>query len=184
MVTVSSFSQEKKSKGLSLRDRKLTVNQHGLFIELAGSAYAYSFNYETLILNRGITRWYGRLGFEWLPIKQADRIIHFPVMTSAAFLRTRWQPEVGFGALFRLNFDPGLGFGDGFYFTDPPTNIFLTPRIGVRWHSKPNDFNETWLVKIAFTPLLGMDVFTGNSYFHPWAGISFGKTWSRRDRKK
>lgn len=183
-VATGSFGQQKKSTGLSLKDRKLTVNQHALFIEVGGSAYIYSFNYETLILNRGITRWYGRLGLEWLPMKQADRIIHFPIMTSVAFLKKRWQPEIGFGALFRLNFDPGLGFGEGFYFTDPPTNIFFTPTFGVRWHSKPNDYNETWLLKIAFTPLLGMDVFTGSSYFQPWAGVSFGRTWSGRGRKK
>ena len=176
--------QKGKSKGMSLADRKARINQHSIFIEFGGSGYYYTVNYETLLLNRKGVRWYGRTGLEWLPVKQADHTIHFPIMSSITFLKSKWQPEIGFGALVRMNFDPGVAFGEGYYLTDPPTNIFLTPTIGVRYISKPNDHNETWLFKLAFTPLLGMDVFSNGSYFMPWAGISVGRSWSNRNRKK
>lgn len=178
------LAQEKKSKGLSLKDRKVKINQHAFFLEAGGSGFIYSFNYETLLLNRGTTRWYARLGMEWLPFKHADKLLHFPLLTSVTFGRSRWQPEVGFGALFRINLDPGTAFGEGYFLTEPPTNIFLTPTLGVKWISKADEYGDTWMMKFGFTPLLGMDIFAGRSYFQPWAGISFGRTWSNHNRKK
>jgi hypothetical protein len=74
-----------------------------------------------------------------------------------------------------------------FYLTTPPTRIFLTPVLGIRYFSKRNDYGEYFMMRLSFTPLFGMNVFANpadNSSslpaILPFAGISFGKTWGGR----
>ncbi|MGB1316970.1 MAG: hypothetical protein ACPG5W_02120, partial [Flavobacteriales bacterium] len=112
-----------------------------------------------------------------------DRLIHFPLGVNFTIGQKRHRAEAGLAALFRMNFDPGVGFGEGFYLTNPPTRIFIAPSVGYRYHHKPNEWGESFFLRATFTPLIGMDVFQNQPYFLPHAGISIGRTWSNQNRK-
>ena len=159
------------------------TNNHVMYVELGGSAYIYSINYERLLLHKNKFAMFARLGIEYIPVGTADKLLHFPLGTNITFGERKHRAEVGFSALFRLDFDPGVGFGEGFYLTDPPTRIFLVPSLGYRFHAKPNEWGETFFLRVTFTPIIGMDVFQSKPYFLPHAGISIGRTWSNQNRK-
>jgi hypothetical protein len=160
------------------------TNDHTFYIEFGGSAYYYSVNYERKLLFRKQVAWFARLGFEYIPIKPADMTVHIPLASNVVLFKKKHRLELGIGALFRLDFSPGVGFGEGFYLTTPPTRIFITPMVGYRYISKPNDYGETFIIRVTFTPLMGMDVFNNGPYFLPHAGISVGRTWSRINKKR
>ena len=155
---------------------------HVFHLELGGTGYLYSLNYERKLLQRGFFCMFGRLGLEYLPIERADRMIHLPLGAAFTLGNKKSRAELGLAALFRIDFSP-VGFGEGFYFTNPPTRIFLSPSVGWRFHAKPNEYGESFLLRVMFTPLIGMDVFDSMPYFMPHAGISVGRTWNS-DRRK
>lgn len=159
------------------------TNKHILYLELGGTAYYYSVNYERLLFGKSKFAGFARAGLEYLPIKGADRIIHFPIGANFTYGQRKHRAEVGLAALFRMNFSPGVGFGDGFYLTNPPTRIFLAPALGYRFHAKPNEWGSTFFLRVTFTPIIGMDVFEDKPYFLPHAGISIGRTWDNQNRK-
>lgn len=167
-----------------LQDQNRTLNRNVFYLELGGSAYYYSANYEKLIVKSNFTALFARIGFEYLPIRDADRMVHLPLAANVLFGKGRGKVEAGFGALFRLDFSLNNVGGDGYYLTDPPTRIFMAPVVGYRWHSKPNEYGEHFLLRFTFTPLLGMNVFTNQPFFVPWGGISIGRTWQNNEPKK
>lgn len=176
--SISAFSQ------ISLQDKNRNINRNNVYLEFAGSGYYYSVNYEKLIIKSSATALFARVGVEYLPIRDADRMIHFPVAFNLLLGKKRSKLEVGFGALFRLDFSPNNIGGDGYYLTSPPTRIFMAPVLGYRWNSKPNEYGEQYMIRATFTPLLGMNVFSSTPFFVPWAGISIGRTWQNNSPKK
>jgi len=171
-----------QAQRLAVKGQKGT-NTHLLYIEFAGAGYYYSVNYERLLFHKNIYSVFARLGFEYLPFGSADRMIHFPIGINFTMGERKHRLELGIAALFRMNFDAGVGFGDGFYLTNPPTRIFIAPSAGWRFHAKPNEWGETFLLRVTFTPLIGLDVFQDKPYFLPHFGISIGKTWNNQNRK-
>ncbi len=175
--------------GSTARAQKLAVgadkgtNDHILYLELGGAGYYYTVNYERLLFHRNRYSLFARLGFEYLPFGSADRMIHFPIGLNFTMGERKHRLEAGFAALFRMNFDPGVAFGEGFYLTRPPTRIFLAPSVGWRFHAKPNEWGETFFLRVTFTPLIGLDVFQDKPYFLPHAGVSIGRTWNNPNRK-
>lgn len=159
------------------------TNNHVLYLELGGTAYYYSINYERLLLHRKKLGLFARIGLEYIPFKGADKLLHFPIGVNLTWGEKKHRLEAGIAALFRMDFSPGVGFGEGFYLTDPPTRIFLAPSIGWRFHAKPNEWGESFFLRVAFTPIIGLDVFDNKPYFLPHAGISVGRTWSNQNRK-
>ena len=159
------------------------TNKHIVYLELGGTSYFYSVNYERIFFHKKAFAGFARVGFEYLPIEGADRIIHFPLVFNFTYGQKKHRLEAGFAALFRMNFDPGVGFGEGFYLTKPPTRIFLSPSIGWRFHARPNEWGSSFFMRIAFTPIIGMDVFQSQPYFLPHAGISIGRTFNNQNRK-
>jgi hypothetical protein len=159
------------------------TNKHIVYLELGGTSYFYSVNYERIAFHKNAFAAFARVGFEYLPIEGADRIIHFPLGVNMTYGQKKHRLEAGFAALFRMNFDPGVGFGEGFYLTEPPTRIFLSPSIGWRFHAKPNEWGSSFFMRVAFTPIIGMDVFQDKPYFLPHAGISIGRTFDNPNRK-
>jgi hypothetical protein len=159
------------------------TNTHVVYLEVGGTGYYYSVNYERIFFHKHAFAGFARVGFEYLPIEGADRIIHFPLGFNLTYGQKKHRLEAGFAALFRMNFDPGVGFGEGFYLTDPPTRIFLSPSIGWRFHAKPNEWGSSFFMRVAFSPIIGMDVFQNKPYFLPHAGISIGRTFNNQNRK-
>jgi hypothetical protein len=157
---------------------------HVAYLELGGTAYLYSLNYELKVLQRSAFALFGRIGFEYLPVRQADMMVHLPLGAAMTIGQRKHRFEAGMAALFRIDFSPGVGFGEGFYLTDPPTRIFLSPSLGWRFHAKPNEYGESFFLRVMFTPLIGMDVFQDQPYFLPHGGISVGRTWNNPNRKK
>lgn len=177
-VASSGFAQ------ISLQDKNRNVNRNNVYLELGGSGYYYSVNLEKLIVKSSYTALFARLGLEYIPIRDADRILHIPVGANLLLGDKRGKLEVGIGALFRLDFSQNNIGGEGYYLTSPPTRIFMAPVLGYRWHSKPNEYGEQFMLRFAFTPLLGMNVFTGTPFFVPWAGISIGRSWQNNEPKR
>lgn len=174
-----------KGDAISLRDKNRNTNPHAFYLELGGSAVIYSANYERLLVKTGKTALFARVGLQYIPIKRAQSVVHIPVAANWVLGQKRIKAEIGMGALFRVDFNPVAG--EGFYFTNPPTRIFLTPAIGIRYFSKRNEYGEYFMMRLTITPLIGMNVFanpTNNSAnlpnILPFAGISFGKTWGGR----
>lgn len=159
------------------------TNNHVLYVELGGAGYYYTVNYERLLLNRHRLALFGRVGLEYIPFYGADRLIHFPLGANLTYGERKHRLEGGFAALFRMNFDQTVGFGEGFYLVDPPTRIFFCPSVGYRFHAKPNEWGETFFLRVTFTPIIGMDVFQNQPYFLPHAGISIGRSWNNPNRK-
>jgi hypothetical protein len=159
------------------------TNTHVMYIEFGGTGYYYTVNYERILFSKEAFAIFGRAGLEYVPIKQADMTIHFPLGVNMTYGRRKHRLEAGFAALFRIDFSQRVGFGEGFYLTDPPTRIFLSPSLGYRFHAKPNEWGETFFLRVTFTPLIGMDVFQDKPYFLPHAGISIGRTWNNPNRK-
>lgn len=159
------------------------TNTHVMYLEIGGAGYYYTVNYERILLHKNKFAMFARIGFEYIPFGGADKLIHFPIGANVTFGEKKHRMEAGFAALFRMNFDPGVGFGEGFYLTEPPTRIFLAPSAGYRFHAKPNEWGETFFLRITFTPIIGMDVFDSKPYFLPHAGISIGRTWNNQNRK-
>ena len=159
------------------------TNNHIVYLEAGGAGYFYSVNYERLLFHKEAFAGFARIGFEYLPFEGADRLIHFPIGANFTYGQRKHRLEAGFAALFRIDFSPGVGFGEGFYLTDPPTRIFLAPSVGWRFHAKPNEWGSSFFMRVAFTPIIGMDVFQSQPYFLPHAGISIGRTWSNQNRK-
>jgi len=178
VIAFSAYSQ------ISLQDKNRVLNRNNVYLELGGSAYYYSVNYEKLIVKSNFTALFARLGLEYLPIRDADRIVHFPLAANLLLGSKRGKLEIGVGALFRLDFSENNVGGEGYYLTDPPTRIFMAPVLGYRWHSKPNEYGEQFMMRFVFTPLLGMNVFTDTPFFVPWAGISIGRTWQNNEPKR
>lgn len=177
LTTTSSVAQR-----LAIGAQKGT-NNHVMYLELGGAAYIYSVNYERLLLHRQTFAMFARVGFEYIPFGTADKLIHFPVGANFTFGQKKHRAEAGLAALFRMNFDPGVGFGEGFYLTNPPTRIFIAPSVGYRFHARPNEWGESFFLRVTFTPIIGMDVFQSQPYFLPHGGISIGRTWSNQNRK-
>lgn len=159
------------------------TNNHVLYLELGGAAYYYSVNYERLLLHKSQLGVFARIGLEYIPFGGADKLLHFPIGFNLTWGEKKHRIEAGLSALFRMDFSPGVGFGDGFYLTDPPTRIFLAPSVGWRFHAKPNEWGESFFLRVAFTPIIGLDVFDDRPYFLPHAGVSVGRTWSNQNRK-
>lgn len=159
------------------------TNNHIIYIELGGAGYYYTVNYERLLFSKQKVGLFARIGFEYIPFGGGDKLIHFPIGANFTYGQRKHRLEAGFAALFRMDFSPGVGFGEGFYLTDPPTRIFLTPSVGYRFHAKPNEWGETFFLRVTFTPIIGMDVFQSKPYFLPHAGISIGRTWNNPNRK-
>ncbi|MBL4586103.1 MAG: hypothetical protein JKX84_03470 [Flavobacteriales bacterium] len=159
------------------------TNDHVLYLEFGGAAYFYSVNYERLLFHKNKYTLFGRLGFEYIPFGSADRMIHFPIGANFTIGERKHRLELGLAALFRMNFDPGVGFGEGFYLTNPPTRIFIAPSAGWRFHVKPNEWGETFFLRVTFTPIIGLDVFQDKPYFLPHFGVSVGRTWNNQNRK-
>lgn len=159
------------------------TNNHVLYLEMGGTGYYYTVNYERLLLNKQRFGLFARVGFEYIPFYGADRLIHFPLGANLTFGERKHRLEGGFAALFRMNFDKNVGFGEGFYLVNPPTRIFFCPSVGYRFHAKPNEWGETFFLRVTFTPIIGMDVFNDKPYFLPHAGISIGRTWNSQNRK-
>lgn len=159
------------------------TNKHILYLELGGAGYYYTVNYERLLFSKNKFAGFARIGFEYLPFLGADRLIHFPIGGNFTYGKRKHRVDAGFAALFRMDFDPGVGFGEGFYLTDPPTRIFLCPSIGYRFHSRPNEYGSTFFLRVTLTPIIGMDVFDDRPYFLPHAGISIGRSWDNQNRK-
>ena len=180
---LSAFSQ-KKTEGMSLHDKNRNTNKHGFYLELGGSAFIYSANYERLLAKTNSTALFARVGLQYIPIMKAQSVVHIPVAANMVFGQKRVKLELGAGALFRIDFNPIAG--EGFYLTTPPTQIFLTPVLGLRYFSKRNEYGECFMMRFSFTPLIGMNVFSNPftsgaaPYFLPYAGISFGRTWGGR----
>lgn len=166
---------------ISLQDKNRNINRNNFYLELGGSAYYYSANFEKLIVKSSATALFARIGLEYIPIRDADRMVHLPLAANLLLGKKRGKLEVGFGALFRLDFSPNNIGGDGYYLTSPPTRIFMAPVLGYRWHSKPNEYGEQFMLRFTFTPLLGMNVFSNTPFFVPWAGISIGRTWQNNN---
>ncbi len=169
---------------ISLQDKNRNINRNNIYLELGGSGYYYSVNYERLLVKSRYTALFARLGLEYIPIKDADRIIHIPLGANLLLGQKRSKLEIGFGALFRLDFSQNNIGGEGYYLTNPPTRIFMAPVLGYRWNSKPNEYGEQFMIRATFTPLLGMNVFSNTPFFVPWAGISIGRTWQNNEPKK
>jgi hypothetical protein len=177
LFTTDGFGQK-----LAIGAQKGT-NNHVMYLELGGAGYIYSVNYERLLLHRKSFAMFARAGFEYIPFGTADKLIHFPLGANFTFGQKKHRAEAGLSALFRMNFDPGVGFGEGFYLTNPPTRIFIAPSVGYRFHARPNEWGESFFLRVTFTPLIGMDVFQNQPYFLPHGGISIGRTWSNQNRK-
>lgn len=184
MYATNARAQSEDIKPILSADLLNKTNDHAFYIELGGSAYYYSVNYERKLLLRNKVAWFARLGFEYIPIKPADYTVHLPLTSQVVLFKKKHRLELGMGALFRIDFGSGVGFGEGFYLTNPPTRIFFTPIVGYRYVSRPNDYGETFLIRISFTPLLGMNVFSNQPFFLPHAGISIGRTWSRLNKRR
>ncbi len=159
------------------------TNNHVMYVEFGGAGYYYTVNYERLLLHKKKLGLFARIGLEYIPFGGGDRLIHFPIGANLTLGEKKHRFEAGFAALFRIDFSPGVGFGEGFYLTNPPTRIFLTPSVGYRFHAKPNEWGETFFLRVTFTPIIGMDVFQDKPYFLPHAGISIGRTWNNPNRK-
>lgn len=159
------------------------TNNHVLYLELGGTAYYYSVNYERLLVQKNDFGFFARAGLEYIPFGDADKLLHFPVGMNMTWGRKKHRVEAGIAALFRMDFNPGVGFGEGFYLTNPPTRIFLAPSAGWRFHARPNEWGESFFMRVTFTPIIGLDVFNDKPYFLPHAGISIGRTWSNQNRK-
>ncbi len=182
---MSLFSQQKKTEGISLHDKNRNTNRHGFYLELAGSAMIYSVNYERLLFKTNGTAMFARIGFEYLPIGKAATVVHLPVATNYILGKKRLKVEIGMGAMFRVDFNPIAG--DDFYLTTPPTRIFLTPVLGLRYFGKRNEYGEYFMMRLTLSPLIGTRVFANpwDNYnaapnILPFAGISFGRTWGGR----
>lgn len=181
-VSLFFFSSDSYAQRLAVNGAKGT-NNHVVYLEFGGAGYFYSVNYERLLLHRETFAMFARIGFEYIPFGTADRLVHFPLGVNFTIGQKRHRAEAGMAALFRMNFDPGVGFGEGFYLTNPPTRIFMAPSVGYRYHHKPNEWGESFFLRVTFTPIIGMDVFQSQPYFLPHAGISIGRTWSNQNRK-
>jgi len=159
------------------------TNKHIVYLELGGTGYFYSVNYERLVFNKNAFAGFARVGFEYVPWNRADRLIHFPLGMNFTYGQKKHRVEAGLAALFRMNFDPGVAFGEGFYLTNPPTRIFLAPSAGWRFHAKPNEWGSSFFLRVNFTPIIGMDVFQDKPYFLPHGGVSIGSTFDNPNRK-
>lgn len=179
---IISFSQSVVAQNLAIGAAKGT-NKHIVYLEAGGTGYFYSVNYERLVFNKSAFAGFARVGIEYIPFNKADRLVHFPVGMNFTYGQKKHRAEVGLAALFRMNFDPGVGFGEGFYLTNPPTRIFLAPSVGWRFHARPNEWGSSFFMRVTFTPIIGMDVFQNQPYFLPHGGISIGRTFDNQNRK-
>ncbi len=169
---------------ISLTNRNRHINQSAVYLEAGGTGFIYSVNYEHLLTrNKKKLSLFGRVGIEYLPIKVAEAVLHLPAGFNMILGRRSSNFELGLNALFRVDFSRNVT-GDGFYISNPPTRIFFSPIAGYRWYSKPNEYGETVMVRLTFTPLIGLDVFSDQPFVKYWAGISIGKTWTSEKKWK
>ena len=80
---------------ISLQDKNRNINRNNVYLELGGTGYYYSINYELLIVKSSSTALFGRIGFEYLPIRDADRMIHFPLAANLLLGKKRSKLEIG-----------------------------------------------------------------------------------------
>mgnify|MGYP001596852598 CR=1 FL=1 len=170
-----SFSQE-INKANAFKDKKRVLDKNNVYLELLGSGYYYSINYERLIVASKAVAFFGRGGIEYLFFKGMDKVVHFPLAVNMLIGKKKHFLEMGAGALLRLDFS-GDAVGDGYYLTTPPTRIIFTPVLGYRFMSARNSYGETVMVRVMATPLIGMNVFDNTPNIIPSFGLSIGKTW-------
>jgi len=178
MMCFSAFSQ------IYLTDKNRHVNQSTVYLEVGGTGYYYSMNYEHLLWrNKSSLSLFGRAGLEYIPFKVAEMALHIPAGVNMVIGGKKSAFEFGADALFRINFS-NAATGEGFYLTNPPTRIFFCPIVGYRYYSKPNEYGETFLLRVTFSPLIGFNVFSDQPFVKYWAGISIGKTWTSEKKWK
>lgn len=161
----------------SVLAQTLPYPRQSVFVEAGGNGLGYSLNYERS-LNRSLAV---RLGGSWLRLteqgsRKRQALVTVPVMISYLLQFGASAHHAEFGAGISLLYATG-----DLTENDRTTDLFpnLTGTVGYRYQHPAGGL----LLKVGFTPFLGMRTLTDNGGFafaplgsrlQPWGGIGIG----------
>jgi len=155
MITITAFSQQVDDKSFQ--------NKNSFLFELGGNGFAYSFNYERIIINGNNFKTAAQIGIAYYPPSTGMRDIWFPICINELYSFGSHHIEGGLGyAIIREATRDAENNPDEWFWT----GVF-TGRIGYRYQ-KPDG---RLVLRAGFTPF--MEHGTAHE-FHPWGGVSVG----------
>jgi hypothetical protein len=149
-----------------VEDGGVFQNKNNLQLELGGHGFAYSLNYERIIVNLAKYKTTIQLGASYYPPSIGFRDMWFPICINELFSFDKHHLEAGLGFVF--NREAGRDLENN------PTEWFWSTlaagRIGYRYQ-KPSG---RLLLRIGFTPFYELDRYSHGDKFHPSGGVSIG----------
>ena len=141
--------------------------KNSIYIELLGSAWAGSINYERCLFAKSNYAINGRVGLFAYPSVYPGWFVFIPILVNYQFnIKKVTSFEIGAGQLFI----PGLHLNE--------YNVNLIGNFGLRLIIRKN-----FLIKINFTPQLfyfnKKYYFIKDQNFIPWGGVSFGYSFGK-----
>lgn len=152
--------------------------KNSVYLELAGNAGRYAFNYGRIIHQKGKLKLNASAGFSMWPKKFDSKTIWLPTVpieVSAFYGKSNHHLELGMGVTSYLT--RSLAF-DSETFENIDKVVFdavIPVRIGYRFQKPEGGF----FFRLGYTPVINLPTGgRGESSFDPyWAGISFGKSF-------
>src|SRR6056300_633235 len=152
------FGQEENSSVFQRRNN--------IQLELGGHGFAYSLNYERIIINRAKYKTTAQLGMSYYPPTIGFRDTWIPICVNELFSFGKHHLEFGLGLV--LKYEAGRDIENN------PTHWFWSTlaagRIGYRYQKPDSRF----LLRAGFTPFYELDRHLHGDVFHPFGGISIG----------
>ncbi len=179
---LGAFAQEAQKDSLHQASEMRTANNN-IFLEVGGSAIAYSVNYERIIDNRFVLRG----GLSFLPVQSTEfRYLSILPVSASYLIGSTHYLELGVGTMFAsfngtearwqylregaIDISANVTGTSKFAFCPFPT---VVPIIGYRWHPLNGGLN----IRAVFTPRINFNGFAITPIeVAPWGGISLG--WS------
>ncbi len=165
--------------GMMSQDSSL-VKKNTFFVEVGGSSYWYSLNYDRILKNQRKIRLSGRIGIMYIPpLAEPRQYIGIPLEFSWLKGSPPNHFEIGIGVTTILD---AIMYPDSLRFYSLILQSSL--RIGYRFQKSEGGF----FFKAGITPIIFMDFFLGSNdpnlivinprdfFILPWAGVAAGWT--------
>jgi|GEM_PF-3842118 len=171
------FSQKSDTTRISDKKTDLSVNRHGIYAELGGGAYTYSFGYSYKIVARPIYELQFSVGFSSMAFRKPTFSFGFPVSFNNRFKFLKFN-GIDIGVSFS-EFINAWAIKDQEKYFNCPNGSPCEPKI-----STFVTFYLGWVFRIKqFTIMPRFYVFPyfnnpySNSHFIPWYGLRIAYTF-------
>ncbi len=143
------------SQGLYAQDSSAT---HTMYLDLGGSAGAYSINYQEHLIGNAWWEFQWSVGLSCFPIDKNNGIVLvIPTLLHLDIGQDPSKLEFGFGQALSVT-TKGSGFS------------MLTPFVGYRYHNP----QSRWMYRVTYTPIVS---YLLQFQYQHWMGLSVGYVW-------